>query len=531
MKVRHLIQLASLSLFFSLFFTAAYGLIGVLPNDLFVKASPFSALTLLFRSPRLVKGFLTAAVVLASALIAGRFFCGHICPLGSLMDAVGGVKREAKGHSPAIRHASRKLKYLVLAASLAAAAAGLSVLGWLDPLVILTRSSAVVLVPWVGGVWNFIGSGIESVFHVVGLNARMPLLQDPDYGLAVFSLTIVGMLLGLTLWKRRWWCRYVCPLGAMMALASRTAPIRRRVSKGCDLCELCERVCPMGAVSGGGNETIHSECILCMRCAEACPQGLVGFLPRHSGQERSITVPTLRLTRRGILAAAAVGFFLGLTSRVKAGYVKRPQRPVRPPGAIPEPDFLDVCIRCGLCVGACLTQTLEPCWLESGLEGMWTPMTNLRRAPCEPTCTRCGRVCPTGAIRALPLEERTQVCMGTAVILRELCIVWEQDKRCLVCDEVCPYGAIVFRQADGRPRPFVLEDRCTGCGQCEYHCPVETEAAIRVTPKGEIRLKSGSYKMEAKRRGRTFIFSEAPPGPEILEDKDEGLPKGFILDE
>jgi ferredoxin len=122
----------------------------------------------------------------------------------------------------------------------------------------------------------------------------------------------------------------------------------------------------------------------------------------------------------------------------------------------------------------------------------------LRFAACEQTCNLCGRVCPTQAIRNLDLEEKKYARMGTAVILKEKCLVWEQDKPCLICDEQCPYNAIVFKMVDGFRRPFVLENKCNGCGFCENTCPVEGGAAIVVTPLGEIRLKEGSYRAAAQ---------------------------------
>jgi NAD-dependent dihydropyrimidine dehydrogenase PreA subunit len=123
----------------------------------------------------------------------------------------------------------------------------------------------------------------------------------------------------------------------------------------------------------------------------------------------------------------------------------------------------------------------------------------LRYAACEQTCNLCGKVCPTQAIRDLDLEEKKHARIGTAVILKEKCLVWEQDKVCLICDEQCPYNAIVFKTVDGHRRPFIIENKCNGCGLCEHKCPIEGESAIVVKPIGEMRLKEGSYIEEAGR--------------------------------
>jgi ferredoxin len=143
-----------------------------------------------------------------------------------------------------------------------------------------------------------------------------------------------------------------------------------------------------------------------------------------------------------------------------------------------------------------------------------------RFAPCEQHCNVCGRVCPTQAIRTLPLEEKTHAKVGTAVLRRERCLVWAEDKLCLICDEICPYNAIVFRAVEGYRRPVVIASRCNGCGYCEQRCPVQGESAIVVAPQGAIRLGDGSYIEEAKKLQIEFVpdpgddrfHLEQPPG-------------------
>ena len=184
---------------------------------------------------------------------------------------------------------------------------------------------------------------------------------------------------------------------------------------------------------------------------------------------------------------------------------------LRPPGAVPERDFQAVCIRCGHCVQICPTTCLQPSILETGVAGFMTPVARMRLGPCDPNCRACGEVCPTGAIRRLTKPEKPFAKIGNAIIDKAKCIVWEQGKPCLVCDENCPWGAIYWRQNErGERTPFVDENRCNGCGQCEHACPVVGSAAIRVLPAGRIRLAAGSFASEARNRGL------------ILEEKKEG---------
>jgi len=108
--------------------------------------------------------------------------------------------------------------------------------------------------------------------------------------------------------------------------------------------------------------------------------------------------------------------------------------------------------------------------------------------------------------------ERQHAKIGTAVLYRERCVAWAKDRLCLLCDEACPYNAIVFRQMEGHKRPFVDESRCNGCGMCETVCPVQGKAAILIHPDGELRVEQGSYK-EILNERRIFLV----PKQDILE--------------
>ena len=154
----------------------------------------------------------------------------------------------------------------------------------------------------------------------------------------------------------------------------------------------------------------------------------------------------------------------------------------------------------------CPTNGLQPSFLQSGIEGFWTPRLVPRIGGCEQECNLCGQVCPTGALRDLPLEEKQFARIGTAIIARSKCLAWEQMRTCLVCDEACPYDAIEFREVTDPigtfKRPFVIEEKCMGCGLCEQKCPVGGASAIRVDRTEEERRESGSYITEEKRKLR-----------------------------
>ena len=111
-----------------------------------------------------------------------------------------------------------------------------------------------------------------------------------------------------------------------------------------------------------------------------------------------------------------------------------------------------------------------------------------------------------GEVGPLELVERRHARVGVAVITRDRCLPWARGERCLVCEEQCPYSAVVLRKDDGYRfgLPFVEADRCNGCGRCEDRCPVTGDSAIVVEPHGELRLSEGSYVAQCRSMGLVF---------------------------
>ena len=560
--MRRNIQIISFFAFLLLFFLATYPLQQLVPVDLFFRIDPLIAITAMLASRTIIAVMFWSLLLVGFAVFYGRAFCGYVCPLGSTIDFIDHFvwsKRKKRGKKR-IRPATpsfvkieslRKFKYYVLVFVVVSALFGVMTIHFFDPFSVITRAFTVILYPAVMVGVNFSLDLIRPLaeqFNWFTLS-RLSFIQHSYYMSFVTLLLFVGIL-ALGRLQPRFWCRNVCPLGAMLGLLGRFSLVKRKVNDACIDCGICARECPFAAVQENARETLAFECIHCRHCRVVCPKEVVTFetqwLPKKESAETLQPAPALDLSRRGFMVSAGTGiasaFLLGIhpSKKLLEGGL------IRPPGTVPEEMFLDRCIRCGECMKACMTNTLQPSFFESGIEGLWTPRLDLRYAPCEQRCNVCGQVCPTDAIRDLDLEERKHAKIGTAVLVRDRCLVWEQDKNCLICDEQCPYDAIEFRAVEGFRRPFVIEDRCNGCGVCENKCPVQGQAAIVVTPIAAMRLADGSYIEEAERLGYEFdeardesdqfFFDEQTNDPDLQQElppgfsteQEQELPPGFV---
>ncbi|OEH85965.1 hypothetical protein BHU72_03615 [Desulfuribacillus stibiiarsenatis] len=158
---------------------------------------------------------------------------------------------------------------------------------------------------------------------------------------------------------------------------------------------------------------------------------------------------------------------------------KGPQKPlVRPPGALPEDEFLAVCIRCGQCSQVCPYHSIH---IADGKKGfsIGTPYLNLREKPCF-LCKdfHCIETCPSKALVSI---EKQNVKMGLAQIDTTTCNAWLGDE-CRMCYVSCPFYDKAIQLPDFR-RPVISPENCVGCGVCEYVC-VKDNPAIKVNPMG-----------------------------------------------
>ncbi|MBN2847452.1 MAG: 4Fe-4S binding protein [Coriobacteriia bacterium] len=433
-----------------------------------------------------------AVVMILVPLVAGRAFCGYVCPMGAIVEWAT-PKRRGPGLSERARDRWRKIPVFVLLVSAGMLLFASGAFLVLDPLATLTRTATTLLFPFadrmlrLAGDLAYLAAPLRDATDAVttALSGRLIYAEPRVYALAFGVLGAFAGILALNLAEPRFWCRHLCPLGALLGLVGRLGIRNRTVdAEACIACGACERVCPLDAVRDEYLATDTSRCQLCLLCADACPTDAIAIGTRP---QKSLYVPS----RRTFLAGAAAGLLAGFFTFT--GHARRALDPhlVRPPGARSEDDLLALCTRCGQCMKVCPTNVLQPSLSKSGAEGFFTPEMDYRIGSCDWTCAECGKVCPTGAIMPLTLAEKRTTVLGRAYIDTTRCIPWADYESCLVCQELCPVPekAIVFTEdAVTTPegvelvvkRPHVVAERCIGCGVCEWHCPVPRESAIRV---------------------------------------------------
>ncbi|MFH1251668.1 MAG: 4Fe-4S binding protein [bacterium] len=511
MKIKPLtFRKTSQIVFFLLFtltvFQATYPFKPWLPPELFLWLDPLTALTTQIAGHFFDIVFLLALIIFLSPLVFGRAFCGWICPLGTVIDGCDHVISPKK---PKDYRRLRPIKLIILSAVIILAICGVQYAWLFDPLPILWRSMGVIGMAFLFLLVDTTLNGIVTIgiFPNTMLNIQDKLsgylfpVANPDFGGLIAPLIIFLIILGLSRLSRRFWCRYLCPLGALLGLVARFSPLRRIVDVDkCTSCGICKHKCKTDAIEPDFLATAKSECILCLNCQRDCPTGAITYGRRSPRQMAN----RIDLSRRAFIGT-------GITALAGAGLLKidkidphRTDRLIRPPGALTEDDFLERCIRCGECVRICATSgtCLPISVLETGLEGLLTPLAKFRRGYCEINCNLCGQICPTKAIQPLSVPEKKKTKMGQAIFLKDRCIPYRLYENCIVCEEHCPTPDKAIKvlpseyidPVTGQKRtvnyPYIDESLCIGCGICENKCPLNGEAGVIVVREGEERLQA-----------------------------------------
>ena len=416
-------------------------------------------------------------VLIVLTLIFGRAYCSVICPLGIMQDGISHISSMRKGKKARFRWSPevKWLRYSILALFIIALVAGLT-------------SVSALLAPY-------------SAFGRIATSLVRPAL--PTAIIAGVTLLVVGILAWI---GGRTYCNTVCPVGTVLSFFSRFSLLRPVIDADkCRNCRACEHKCKASCINIDNHEIDYSRCVDCFNCLDSCRFGALHYRmvrggkacgasgtvqdnAKVSAEEGKHNAGRRAFISSSVIAATAIALE-AQEKKVDGGYAavtakKAPERtnPIVPFGAVSLKHFHQHCTRCQLCVSQCPNDVLRP---STSLDRLMLPEMSYENGWCRPECTKCSEVCPAGAILEITPEEKTAIHVGTASVDLDLCVVNRDNVNCGNCARHCPAGAIMMVRKNPDDEnslliPTVLEDRCIGCGACEFLCPSRPYSAIHV---------------------------------------------------
>ncbi|GMO61230.1 MAG: 4Fe-4S binding protein [Termitinemataceae bacterium] len=498
--IRFLIALSVLALFVYAYISLSLGSNGILTMLVNAQFSPSLYGTGLALP-------IIAIAIAATTLIFGRLYCSVLCPLGTAQEIFWRIGRLLRGGKSPPRsspeygssatpftggaaprnaprlfrsgyHAPPKVRYLsalLVAAGVIFSIAPLMIL--IDPISIFGRG--------MGTLRTLLYQGGGSTLFMLYL--AIPLLL----------ILIAAVLRG------RAFCEW-CPVGVTLGLFSSAALFRIKLGEKCVSCGQCEKKCPASCIDSKAKRIDSERCVLCFSCTAACPSGSAVYGARGKALISEAPISEGRrifLKKAGSFslacgAAYLVSPLLRLPSqsvdKALANLSTEETLPILPPGAKNLLHYTRHCISCHACVASCpaniITAKDDP---HPSLD-----YNGDASAACQFSCTECGRVCPTGAIGKLSVEEKHKMRIALSTLYFDRCVVKTKGESCGACAEVCPTGAltmVAYSEAGIAflTRPIYDEKYCIGCGACLASCPAEPRAfTIEAVPQQSLTVGS-----------------------------------------
>lgn len=499
-------------LFIVLVFIAFSDIKGKLPQQIYTGIFYFQFIPsiLKFITPGTILsiGFIC---VLVLTILGGRIYCSTLCPLGIFQDLIIFLKRKI---SPQKRYKFKKalniFRFSILILGIVSLFfGGILFINWLDPYSNFGRIATHIIQPIILKANNI----IANVFPSIGLH---PLEARPIHFASFgFASGILILVTTLSIVQERLYCNSVCPVGTLLGLISKISIFKIKINpSSCTKCGKCQAVCKANCINIKTLEIDETRCIDCYNCIQACDDSAIGYSRLALTKVDTHQLKESTNTQRRFILAATTGYLFSRFIPLKANvseddhvcYYRRGT--VAPPGSASIEHLKDRCIGCHLCIATCPTKVLKPTWLEYGFTGMMMPRMDYDHSFCNFDCTKCGEVCPTGAIKLLPIEEKKLTQIGTVQFVKEDCIVTNEGTACGSCSEHCPTQAVrMVKYIDDLTIPETDTSICIGCGACEYACPVtDPHKAIFVTSNDE------------------HILAEKPKSDKIEYEETEDFP-------
>ena len=471
------------------------------------------------------------AIVIIITLVLGRIYCSIICPLGVLQDFFAWIgkwkifrKNKKTKFANRYNFSSEKkwLRLTVLALFLIMLLAGFNAgMVLLAPYSSYGRIVASLLQPIYVGINNLLAKWSEAQDNYLFYQVEP---HDNPFILVVIASVTALILAVLAFLHGRTYCNTICPVGTTLGYLAKFSWLKMKVDEDkCIKCGLCEKNCKAACIKVEKGTPVvldYTRCVVCGNCQTVCGRGALHLVPssranktkRTRDSQRSTPSDTSDLSRRSFLAitgtAVAAAAIEAQEKTTDGGLAviedkKKPERktPLTPPGSLSAANLQQHCTACQLCIANCPNSVLHP---STDMEHLLQPAMDYTRGYCRPECTRCADVCPAGAIRPITKEEKTAIQIGHAVWVKGNCLPVAEGQRCGSCAAHCPAEAIQMVPLDKHikqnpddqqwydtegnriePRdllmiPVVNEEKCIGCGKCEYLCPARPFSAIYV---------------------------------------------------
>ena len=412
--------------------------------------------------PAVLSLSLIAVAIIVVALLFGRIYCSVICPLGIMQDIYSWLGGKIKKNRFSYVKEHKWLRYTVCAIFVVCLIFGFT------PVITLLEPYG-----------NF--GRIVTSFYMRNVTLSI---------IAWVMMLILGVLAFL---YGRAYCNSICPVGTILSFFSRFSLFRVRFDQDkCKHCGLCEKNCKARAIDAKAGTVDYSRCVVCGDCSAQCKFDALHYTAKRPVSKTETASSEPDLGRRSFLVGSAIAAGTAAVAqaqmKVDGGLAvitekEAPKRQtlITPPGSVSARHMQKHCTGCQLCVSACPNNVLRP---STDLMHFMQPTMSFEIGYCRPECTRCGEVCPTGAIKPITKEEKTAIHAGHAVWVKDNCVVLTDGVSCGNCQRHCPTGAIqmVEYQHNGQTVmiPAINESRCIGCGACENLCPSRPFSAIYV---------------------------------------------------